>query len=173
MNDALYAQRPDLQDQPDLFAREMLGLEPTTQQRNFLAAIARPGARVAARSGHGTGKSTALAIAALWFLFTRKDALVPCTAPTAHQLQDVLWREIRHLLNRMDPDTRSAVQTTSDRITLKGSAGMIVARTSRPENPDALQGFHAPEILFVIDEAAGVSDAVFEVARPKCGYKKA
>lgn len=60
-----------------------------------------------------------------------------------------------------------------------------MARTARPENPDALQGFHASnirisddglaivedyngaarsQIMFVIDEAAGVSDKVFEVA---------
>jgi len=64
-------------------------------------------------------------------------------------------------------------------------AWFAVARTSRPETPDALQGFHASDIrvsddgrsiietlndttrgqiMFVIDEAAGVSDRVFEVA---------
>lgn len=150
---------------PSEFAERMLGIVPTAQQREFLSAVAKPGARVAVRSGHGTGKSTALAIAALWFLSTREDALVPCTAPTAHQLQDVLWREMRRLMSRMPEDERARFQVTSDRIQLKGSTGMIVARTARPENPDALQGFHAPEILFVIDEAAGVNDAVFEVAR--------
>jgi hypothetical protein len=39
-----------------------------------------------------------------------------------------------------------------------------VARTSRPERPEALQGFHSEHILFLIDEASGVSDNVFEVA---------
>jgi hypothetical protein len=39
-----------------------------------------------------------------------------------------------------------------------------VPRTSRPERPEALQGFHAEHILFVIDEASGVADNVFEVA---------
>ncbi len=150
---------------PACFARDVLGLTPTEQQAKFFDAIVRPGARVAVRSGHGTGKSTALAAAALWFLATRKDALVPCTAPTAHQLQDILWREMRRLISGMDESARSLFQATSDRIVLKGSGGMIVARTARPENPDALQGFHAPEILFIIDEAAGVADAIFEVAR--------
>ena len=156
---------PEARDDPACFAEHALGLVPTTQQREFLKALATPGARVAVRSGHGTGKSTALAVAALWFLATRKDALIPCTAPTAHQLQDVLWREMRRLIAGMDEELKALFQVTSDRIQLKGSAGMIVARTARPENPDALQGFHAPEILFVIDEAAGVNDAIFEVAR--------
>ena len=152
-------------DDPARFAEEALGLAPTAQQRDFLQALAKPGARVAVRSGHGTGKSTALAVAALWFLSTRKDALIPCTAPTAHQLQDVLWRELRRLVSGMGEDARHLFQVTADRIQMKGSAGMIVARTARPENPDALQGFHAPEILFIIDEAAGVNDVIFEVAR--------
>lgn len=156
---------PECAGDPARFAETALRLTPTAQQREFFAALAGPGARVAVRSGHGTGKSTALAAAALWFLATRPDALAPCTAPTAHQLQDVLWREMRRLLAAMNPGTRELFTATADRILIKGSAGMIVARTARPENPDALQGFHAPEILFIIDEAAGVSDAVFEVAR--------
>ena len=156
---------PACVDDPSRFAEEVLGLTPTAQQREFFAALAKPGARVAVRSGHGTGKSTALAAAALWFLATRPDALVPCTAPTAHQLQDVLWREMRRLLSRMGDEARAMFAVTADRIHLRGSTGMIVARTARPENPDALQGFHAPEILFLIDEAAGVNDVIFEVAR--------
>lgn len=152
-------------DSPVEFARHFLALSPTAQQIEFLDGIARPGARVAVRSGHGTGKSTALAIAALWFLSTRSDALIPCTAPTAHQLQDVLWREIKRLIARMPEPVRPLYSVSQDRVILNGSAGMIVARTARPENPDALQGFHAAEILFIIDEAAGVCDAVFEVAR--------
>ncbi len=156
---------PDCAEDPARFAEEALRLAPTAHQREFFAALTRPGARVAVRSGHGTGKSTALAAAALWFLATRPDALVPCTAPTAHQLRDVLWREMRRLIAGMPAGARELFMATSDRIQFKGSAGMIVARTARPENPDALQGFHAPELLFIIDEAAGVADAVFEVAR--------
>ncbi|MCC8166621.1 MAG: DEAD/DEAH box helicase family protein [Planctomycetes bacterium] len=157
--------RPDLADSPARFAEAALGLTPTDQQREFLEAVAKPGARVAVRSGHGTGKSTSLAVAALWFLATRPDGLVPCTAPTSHQLQDVLWRELRRLIGRLPDEARALFQVTADRVQRKGATGMIVARTARPENPDALQGFHAEHILFIIDEAAGVSDAIFEVAR--------
>lgn len=35
-----------------------------------------------------------------------------------------------------------------------------VARTA--SKPDALQGFHADDILYIIDEASGVDDKVFE-----------
>ncbi len=160
-------------DRPSAFARKVLHLAPTPQQEQLLTAVAQPGARVAVRSGHGTGKSTALSMAALWFLATRPQAVVPCTAPTSHQLQDILWRELRRLIARMSEEDRVRFAVTSDRIQLKDAAGMIVARTSRPENPDALQGFHAPEMLFVIDEAAGVHEKVFEVARGALSTKSA
>jgi hypothetical protein len=47
-------------ESPSLFAREALGMIPTPQQEELFSAIAKPGAHVAVRSGHGTGKSTAL-----------------------------------------------------------------------------------------------------------------
>jgi hypothetical protein len=39
-----------------------------------------------------------------------------------------------------------------------------VGRAGRRENPEALQGFHSANLLFVIDEASGVDDIIFEVA---------
>ena len=39
-----------------------------------------------------------------------------------------------------------------------------VARTGRKDNPEALQGFHSPNLLFLLDEASGIDDIVFEVA---------
>ena len=35
-----------------------------------------------------------------------------------------------------------------------------VARTA--SKPDALQGFHAEHVLYIIDEASGVDDTIFE-----------
>jgi hypothetical protein len=60
---------------------------------------------------------------------------------------------------------KSAIRITSDKVTIDGLPGIAVARTGRKENPEALQGFHANELLFLIDEASGVDDTVFEVAR--------
>ncbi|MCD8352197.1 MAG: hypothetical protein LUC93_16455 [Planctomycetaceae bacterium] len=150
---------------PVLFARKVLHLDPTPQQQEFMNEIAFPGAKVCVRSGHGTGKSTALAATGIWFVSTHRDALVPCTAPTAHQLEDVLWREYRRLIGNMNAYWRDQFIVNADRITRKNSNCLIVARTARKENPDALQGFHAPNILFEIDEAAGVPDGIFEVAQ--------
>jgi hypothetical protein len=39
-----------------------------------------------------------------------------------------------------------------------------VARTAAKEKPEALAGFHARFLLFLIDEASGIDDAIFETA---------
>ena len=48
-----------------------------------------------------------------------------------------------------------------------------VARTSRKESPEALQGYHSPNMLFVVDEASGPDDIIFEVARGAMSTKGA
>lgn len=161
MTEDEYKQR--CHDDPVFWAQEVCDTDPTEQQKEMLYAVARQGGHVLAASGHGIGKSTALAILALWFLANRKDAKVPCTAPTAHQLEDILWNEMSRLIARMTKFMREQFSVSKGRITMRGSTGFIVARTARPEKPDALQGFHGENLLFIIDEAAGVDEKVFEV----------
>ena len=86
---------------PEVFVREILKGEPTKQQIDLLQAVAKPGAKVSVRSGHGTGKTTPMAWLVLWFLCTRKNVKIPCTAPTQAQLRDVLWAEIAKWRERM------------------------------------------------------------------------
>lgn len=153
---------------PALFAREALGAEPTDQQWGASRAIVEK-RRVSIRSGHGTGKSTFMAWCVLWFLSCYFPAKVPATAPTSHQLEDVLWAEIakwhRALKERL-PAFGEQFEWTAGAFRMKAAPNesFSVARTSRPERPEALQGFHADYILFLIDEASGVADNVFEVA---------
>lgn len=53
--------------------------------------------RTAVKACHAPGKSFTAAVAALWFLFSFRNAIVITTAPTWRQVEDVLWREIRGL----------------------------------------------------------------------------
>ena len=153
---------------PALFAQEVLGAKPTEQQWEASRALVKT-RRVSIRSGHGTGKSTFMAWCVLWFLACYFPAKVPATAPTAHQLEDVLWSEIAKWHRTMGERFPAlAAQFTwsagAFRMQAAPNESFSVARTSRPERPEALQGFHAENILFLIDEASGVSDNVFEVA---------
>lgn len=180
---------------PELYARQRLGMKPTWQQRKTFEAIAPDGAKVSIRSGHGTGKTGTMAAIVLWFLETRDYPKIPCTAPTSHQLRDVLWAEISKWMRKanlmaalhgLPPQLwlGGMFRVTNDRVYDPSAKGewFATARTSSKDNPDALQGFHAADIeisedgksiehhaeggqiMFVVDEAAGVPDAVFEVA---------
>lgn len=153
---------------PAEFARETMGAKPTEQQLEAgKALVARR--RVSIRSGHGTGKSTFQAWAIIWFLSCYFPAKVPSTAPTSHQLEDVLWSELakwhRTMADRL-PALAGQLEWSAGAFRMKSAPNesFAVARTSRPEKPEALQGFHSENILFVIDEASGVADNVFEVA---------
>lgn len=122
------------------------------------------------RSGHGAGKSAFLAITIMWFLYCHFPAKVPCTAPSAHQLEDVLWPEVFKWLRKLrelNPWLGEQIDWTKERIFAKEAPleSFAVARTARAERPEALQGFHSENILFVIDEASGVPEPVYEVAQ--------
>ena len=80
---------------------------------------------------------------------------VPCTAPTGHQLSDILWAEIalwhRKLKERV-PELGGEFEWSSERFSLAThpQESFAVARTSRPERPEALQGFHSENVLFLM-----------------------
>lgn len=153
---------------PARFAAEVLGATPTEQQLDGGAKLV-SNRRVTIRSGHGTGKTAFLAWCVIWFHACYYPAKSPCTAPTKHQLSDVLWAEIAlwlRIMRERVPDLADEFEWSSERYCLKShpQESFAAARTARPESPEALQGFHAANILFLIDEASGVPEAVFQVA---------
>lgn len=153
-----------LKQNPLYFVEKIIGGTPTVWQAEALKNIILHD-RVAIRSGHGVGKSTFMAWIALWWLSTHYPSKAACTAPSAHQLTDVLWSEIRLWHRRMNPAFTSQIEISGDRMQLAGSPeAFVVARTSRKEQPESLQGFHSENMLFLIDEASGVPDNVYEVA---------
>lgn len=153
-------------DDPLSFVREVFGAEPDKWQREALE-LMRDHNKLAIRSGHGVGKSTFLSWLLLWFISTRYPVKIPCTAPTANQLVDILGAEVRLWLRKMPPVFADQFKLTVDRIELIGGRGeaFAVFRTARKENPEALQGFHSENLLFLIDEGSGVEEVIFEVAR--------
>lgn len=168
---------------PVLFVSQVFGLKTQEQwlasganpdehrierwQQDALRAVASE-SRIAVKSGKGVGKSTWLAWCILWKMVTHLEVKIPCTATSAHQLYDVLWSEVGKWYRKMKPEYRAYFDFNigSDRISLAGmeDVNFAVARTARKDQPEALQGFHATNLLFIIDEASGIDDIIFEVA---------
>ena len=156
----------DYYDEPVLFVREVLGVDPDEWQCQFLEAIARGDRKVTVRSGHGVGKSTASSWAMLWFFLTRSPVKVVVTAPTSAQLFDALFAELKRWVNELPDLLQQMVTVKQDRIVFNAAPDemFISARTSRAEQPEALQGIHSDHVMLVADEASGVPEQVFEAA---------
>jgi phage terminase large subunit len=158
--EAIAALRAD----PALFVETVLQATPQKWQRKALDAIAEND-RVAIKSGHGVGKTAFESWVVLWWLMTHYPCKVAVTANSAHQLSDVLWTEIDRWARNMPSAFKDLLEFKSDKISLKGATdSFAVARTSRRENPESLAGFHSPHMLFVVEEASGVPNVIFETA---------
>jgi hypothetical protein len=159
------------------FAKHIVGMTPTDQQAEAMAALDTNDS-VAGRSGHGVGKSAAEAILIIQYMSTRAFCKIPCTAPTKHQLYDVLWSELSKWHTHMMKNSAgelfgSMFQWTKERFFHKGDQEkerwFAVARTANKDKPEGLQGFHADYVLRIVDEASAVDDSVHETMEGNTG----
>lgn len=171
---------------PYLFATGVLGFlpagapNPTGQHqleewqdeflRNFFTdpqgnPIADP--RHSVRAGHGVGKGVVIAILALWFPLTHPDSKAVLTANSQDQLRDNNWPEIRKWATKLPADLREQVAIDEERLYVKATPELafVVRRTASAGNPEAMQGIHAKWTMYLVDEASGIADIVFEVAQ--------
>lgn len=145
--------------------KDWFGVTPEDYQGDMLNKLLKDGGvnRLAAKSGHGVGKTTTESWACIIFLNTRAQSRVVATAPTQHQLKDVLWPEVSKWCLRMPGELSSLWDISETHIKNKQypKTWFATARTSNKQ--ENLQGFHCDHILVLIDEASGVPANVFEV----------
>lgn len=131
-------------------------------------------------AGQGVGKDTFGALTTLFFLYCFSHPRILCTAPTNHQLKDVLWAEISKWMRKSkkadpnNPDSLTILQSLfewqAEKVFLKEKGGkewFAVARSanvkaSPEEQAETLSGLHEDFMLYVIDEASGLPDPVFK-----------
>ena len=118
------------------------------KQREILEAL-RDHSYVAVRSCNGSGKTYIAAHAVIWWLLCYDDAVVITTAPTARQVSEMLWREIReiYVANR----ELIGGKLSNTRLELGPRHFAFGFATDAEER---FQGFHQGHILFVVDEAS-------------------
>lgn len=121
--------------------------------------------RVSIRSCRNAGKTTGLALISLWWVVRRLRSKVVYSATRKDQLYDANWAEIKHWHGRLEPSIRDSLFVTSDKVTVGGTPdNFIVARAANSKNSIASQGAHSDNFLWLMDEAAGIDDAIFDVA---------
>src|SRR5690606_8284809 len=99
--------------------------------------------------------------AVLWFLFTRPNARVPCTAPGRPQLEDVLWPEIAKWLQ--NSKVAPYFRWTKTKVYFVGFEETWFATMRTAAKPENMQGFHGDHMLWILDEASGLEDEITEV----------
>jgi len=147
------------------FVKECIKVTPTEQQIELLVSVTK-NKRITIRSGHGTGKSSAVSWVILWFMVTRPFAKVVCTAPTNRQLHDVLVTEISKWLRQSIVADEFVIR--KDAIQHRDATKEWWIRFISPsvkatkdEQAETLAGLHADHLLIVADESSGIPDPTF------------
>jgi hypothetical protein len=152
---------------PLAFVRGVLGVEPEEWQRKALEALRDGHTRISIRSGHGIGKTTFQAWLVLWGLLCfGKDTKIPVAAGSQDQLRDTIQPEIAKWRDRLPPLLRDLVTVDNEKISFAPAPNdaFAVFRTASKDNPQALAGFHAENLMFLLDEASAIHEKAYEVA---------
>ena len=119
---------------------------------------------------HNTGKSRSAGIVALWHLLFYPESIMMFTAPQIGQLRTVVWKEISICLDRLKQGQlgwlADFVTVLAEKVYIKGfeKTWFVFAKTAPKHNPTNIAGQHGDWYMVWGDEAAGIDDAVMEVA---------
>jgi hypothetical protein len=146
---------------PAGWARTRLGEYLWSKQVEVANSLVR-NSRVAVRSCHDTGKSHVASRLVAWWLDTHPigSAFAVTTAPTAPQVEAILWREI----NSAHVKGKLPGRITGGSIPKwKAPSGELLGYGRKPQDlkseeeaMQAFQGIHARYVLVILDEACGI-----------------
>lgn len=148
------------QRDPVLWTKERAHLFLWSKQREIIESV-RDHRNTAVHSCHETGKSFDAATTVCWWLDCHLpgEAFVVTTAPTAPQVEAILWREI----NRLHANAQLPGRTNLTEWYI-GRELVAFGRKPSDYNTHAFQGIHARKLLVVLDEACGVVRSMWDAA---------
>lgn len=144
---------------PAWYLREILGVPYITPQQAEVIGSVAANRRTAVTAGNGVGKTWLAARLALWFLYAHPGAKVVTTAPTWHQVQNLLWRELR--IAHSQARFPLGGQLNQTELNLSDEWFAIGLSTN---DPTRFQGIHAPRVMVIFDEATGVAPGIWEAS---------
>lgn len=122
---------------------------------------------ISIQAGKGTGKDAWAAGAIIWFQLLFKGSFIPCIAPSAHQLEDIIWGEINKWLSTSLVSHLMVWQ--AQKIFTKEGEGKdwkVIPRTANPKadlttQAATLSGLHARYMMVLFDEADAITEPVY------------
>ncbi len=157
-------------DTPEQFALEVLGSHWWKAQREVAEALCHS-RRVAVKAANGVGKTFLAADLVLWFLYSHPGSVVLTTAPTWRQVEALLWREVRRrhcaACYRAERKGTPILAGKPLQTQLKLEEGHFAMGLSTDE-PVRFQGFHAENLLVILDEACGIRAEIWDAVEGIC-----
>jgi hypothetical protein len=124
--------------------------------------------RVALRGPHGLGKSFKGSILVNWFATTRElkgvDWKIITTASAWRHLEVYLWPEIHKWAGRIDFETlgRAPFNPRTELLDLRLKLDHGAATAVASNQPERIEGAHAEELLYLLDEAKIIPPATWD-----------
>jgi hypothetical protein len=152
---------------PSCWADECLRVELAGYQREVMDLLPVK-KRVALRGPHGLGKSFLGATLVNWFSTTRdlmgREWKIITTASAWRHLEVYLWPEIHKWANRIDFETlgRSPFNPRTELLDLRLKLNHGAATAVASNQPERIEGAHAEELLYLLDEAKIVPPATWD-----------
>lgn len=142
---------------PAGYARDVLGVKWWAKQVEIAEALCRPPYRVLVKASHSVGKSHLAGGLVNWWYDTHNPGVALTTAPTARQVRDVLWKEVR----RQRGARGGFIGPKEPRLE---SDPTHFAHGFTARDATAFQGQHEAAILLIFDEAVGVGAEFWDAA---------
>lgn len=148
-----------LKKDPEVFLRDWLGAEPWEKQMDIIKSVfIEPETFVP--SCQGAGKSWIAARAAMAFLYAYPFSLVITTAPIFFQVKNILWREMALAYYTAKKPLGGDLKATE--LVVQQGTWYAIGMKSEDTRPEQMTGFHANDMLVIIDEASGFPQPLFE-----------
>ncbi len=158
-----------IEKKPKYFFDEILGENLWSKQEEIVRKIDKHN-RVAVKSSNSCGKTWLLARIILRFLIKHPHSKVITTAPSFKQVEGQLWRNLRTAHKGSKVELGGKLLKTQLNFADEWFAIGVASGEHQMEN---FQGWHGDHILFIVDEASGVPDSIFEAIEGSMANKNA
>lgn len=127
----------------------------------ILEALEKGETRIGVESGTGTGKTFLAACIVFWFLECFENSLVITSAPKQDQLTLHIWKEIQRLYKKFNRGELTSLRfrmipNREEWIAI----GFVAGIKAEEESATKAQGFHAKDMLIIIEETPGVPQPI-------------
>lgn len=150
---------------PVFFAEHALGIYTWSKMRDVMNSVMR-NKYTGVRACHGSSKTFTAAAIATWFFNMFPQSKVITTAPTGDQVRLLLWTEIGKIYRTARFKLIGECQTMDIRDLDMAEHFAHGFSTDRPQRAE---GWHAPEILFILDEAKGIAQWMWDSMKGAIG----